>query len=149
MLHAGADGGATDTPEQAQHAERLGLDGIFVGDHLKPAGPYPESVVVLAAAAGVTERIQLGFGVMRLGVLMNLLSHPVLMGFVNAAAILIALSQIPALLGIPPPFFSVKLLQMRAAHSQIVIRDWCQKALERPLRRGPQRLRLLHREPIH
>jgi alkanesulfonate monooxygenase SsuD/methylene tetrahydromethanopterin reductase-like flavin-dependent oxidoreductase (luciferase family) len=64
MLHAGADGRAADTPEQARHAERLGLDGIFVGDHLKPAGPYPESVVVLAAAAGVTERIQLGFGVM-------------------------------------------------------------------------------------
>ena len=64
MLHAGADGRAANTPEQARHAERLGLDGNFVGDHLKPAGPYPDSVVVLAAAAGVTERIQLGFGVM-------------------------------------------------------------------------------------
>lgn len=71
MLHAGADGRAADTPEQARHAERLGLDGIFVGDHLKPAGPYPESVVVLATAAGVTERIQLGFGVMILA-----LRHP-------------------------------------------------------------------------
>ena len=71
MVHAGADGRAADTPEQARHAERLGLDGIFVGDHLKPAGPYPESVVVLAAAAGVTERIQLGFGVMILA-----LRHP-------------------------------------------------------------------------
>jgi alkanesulfonate monooxygenase SsuD/methylene tetrahydromethanopterin reductase-like flavin-dependent oxidoreductase (luciferase family) len=71
MLHAGAEGRAADTPEQARHAERLGLDGIFVGDHLKPAGPYPESVVVLAAAAGVTERIQLGFGVMILA-----LRHP-------------------------------------------------------------------------
>ena len=40
---------------------------------------------------------------MRLGVLMNLLSHPVLMGFVNAAAILITLSQIPPLLGAAPP----------------------------------------------
>jgi len=71
MLHAGADGRAADTPEQARHAERLGLDGIFVGDHLNPAGPYSESVVVLAAAAGVTERIQLGFGVMILA-----LRHP-------------------------------------------------------------------------
>ena len=41
-LRVGADGMAADTPEQARHAERLGLDGIFVGDHLKPAGPYPE-----------------------------------------------------------------------------------------------------------
>jgi alkanesulfonate monooxygenase SsuD/methylene tetrahydromethanopterin reductase-like flavin-dependent oxidoreductase (luciferase family) len=64
MVHTGADGTAADTPEQARYAERLGLDGIFVGDHLKPAGPYPESLVVLAAAAGVTERIHLGVGVM-------------------------------------------------------------------------------------
>jgi alkanesulfonate monooxygenase SsuD/methylene tetrahydromethanopterin reductase-like flavin-dependent oxidoreductase (luciferase family) len=63
-LHPGADGTATDTREQARHAERLGLDGIFIGDHLKPAGPYPESMVVLAAAAGATERIQLGVGVL-------------------------------------------------------------------------------------
>ena len=46
---------------------------------------------------------QLSFGLMRLGVLMNLLSHPVLMGFVNAAAILITLSQVPALFGVAPP----------------------------------------------
>ena len=64
MLHVGADGKGADTREQARYAERLGLDGIFVGDHLKPAGPYPESLVVLAAAAGVTERIHLGLGVL-------------------------------------------------------------------------------------
>jgi alkanesulfonate monooxygenase SsuD/methylene tetrahydromethanopterin reductase-like flavin-dependent oxidoreductase (luciferase family) len=63
-LQVGADGTAADVREQARHAERLGLDGIFIGDHLKPAGPYPESLVVLAAAAGVTERIRLGVGVM-------------------------------------------------------------------------------------
>jgi hypothetical protein len=31
-LHPGADGAAVDTREQARYAERLGLDGIFVGD---------------------------------------------------------------------------------------------------------------------
>jgi len=59
----------------------------------------------IACAIGVamlSGLFQLGFGVMRLGVLMNLLSHPVLMGFVNAAAILITLSQVPALLGLAP-----------------------------------------------
>jgi len=64
MLQAGADGTAAGTREQARYAEQLGLDGIFVGDHLKPAGPYAESTVVLAAAAAVTERIHVGFGVM-------------------------------------------------------------------------------------
>jgi alkanesulfonate monooxygenase SsuD/methylene tetrahydromethanopterin reductase-like flavin-dependent oxidoreductase (luciferase family) len=64
MLRTAADGTAAGTREQARYAEQLGLDGIFVGDHLKPSGPYPESMVVLAAAAAVTERIHVGVGVM-------------------------------------------------------------------------------------
>lgn len=55
-------------------------------------------VVLLALIAGV---FQIIFGMMRLGVLLNFLSHPVLMGFINAAALIIGLSQLPALLGIP------------------------------------------------
>lgn len=61
---------------------------------------YIAYAVTVALLSGM---FQLAFGVMRLGVLMNLLSHPVLMGFVNAAAILITLSQIPALIGASPP----------------------------------------------
>src|SRR5258706_2566771 len=44
---------------------------------------------------------QVAFGLMRMGVLPNFLSYPVLMGFINAAAIIIGLSQLPAILGIP------------------------------------------------
>jgi len=62
-------------------------------------GQYLGYAIALALLSGL---FQIGFGVMRLGVLMNLLSHSVLMGFVNAAAILIALSQVPTLLGVPP-----------------------------------------------
>lgn len=54
-------------------------------------------VVLLALLSGV---IQLALGWMRLGVLLNFLSHPVLIGFINAAAVLIALSQLPLLTGI-------------------------------------------------
>ena len=61
---------------------------------------YVAYVILLALLSGL---FQLAFGLMRVGVLMNLLSHPVLMGFVNAAAILITLSQIPALFGVRPP----------------------------------------------
>jgi SulP family sulfate permease len=61
---------------------------------------YIGYAVTVALLSGL---FQLAFGVMRLGVLMNLLSHPVLMGFVNAAAILITLSQLPALVGAAPP----------------------------------------------
>lgn len=52
---------------------------------------------VIALLSGL---FQLGFGLMRIGILLNLLSHPVLMGFINAAAIIIALSQLPSLTGI-------------------------------------------------
>lgn len=57
-------------------------------------------VVLLALLAGL---VQLSLGALRLGWILNLLSHPVLMGFINAAALLICLSQLPALLGLSMP----------------------------------------------
>jgi SulP family sulfate permease len=54
-------------------------------------------VILLALLSGV---FQIAFGVLRVGVLLNFLSNPVLMGFINAAAIIIGLSQLPTLLGI-------------------------------------------------
>ena len=48
----------------ARHIEDVGLDGIFVGDHVAPTGPQPDSSLVLAVAATATERIAIGFGVM-------------------------------------------------------------------------------------
>ena len=61
---------------------------------------YVQYAVAVALLSGL---FQFAFGVLRLGVLMNLLSHPVLMGFINAAAILIGLSQLASLLGMPAP----------------------------------------------
>ena len=57
-------------------------------------------VTLLALLSGL---FQIGFGLARAGVLLNLLSHPVLMGFINAAALIIALSQLPAMTGIVVP----------------------------------------------
>ncbi|MDP1611583.1 MAG: SulP family inorganic anion transporter [Sulfuritalea sp.] len=57
-------------------------------------------VTLLALLSGL---FQIGLGLARAGVLLNLLSHPVLMGFINAAALIIALSQLPALSGIVVP----------------------------------------------
>ena len=53
--------------------------------------------IALALLSGL---IQVAFGLARGGMLFSLLSHPVLMGFINAATLLIALSQLPTLLGI-------------------------------------------------
>ncbi len=53
--------------------------------------------VLLALMVGV---IQLTLGAFKLGVVVNFLSHPVIVGFTNAAAIIIGLSQINKLFGI-------------------------------------------------
>ncbi len=55
-------------------------------------------VILLALLSGI---FQVAFGLLRVGVVLNFLSNPVLMGFINAAAIIIGLSQLPTLLGIP------------------------------------------------
>jgi len=57
-------------------------------------------VTLLSLLSGL---FQIALGLARAGVLLNLLSHPVLMGFINAAALVIALSQLSALTGIAVP----------------------------------------------
>ena len=61
---------------------------------------YPIYVTLLALLSGL---IQVGLGLARAGFLMNLLSHPVMAGFTNAAALVIALTQVPNLLGVDVP----------------------------------------------
>jgi sulfate permease, SulP family len=77
------------------------LTAASVG-HLTAPGTneFVSYVTLLALLSGL---FQIGFGLARAGVLLNLLSHPVLMGFINAAALIIALSQLPALTGITVP----------------------------------------------
>ncbi|WDE95303.1 SulP family inorganic anion transporter [Lentisphaera profundi] len=58
---------------------------------------YIELAILLSLTVGVCRLLM---GVFKLSSLVNLLSHPVIAGFTNAAAIVIALSQLPKLLGI-------------------------------------------------
>lgn len=58
---------------------------------------YLQLATVLAVMVGV---IQLALGVFRMGVLISFLSHPVVMGFTNAAALIIASSQLAKLFGV-------------------------------------------------
>lgn len=63
-----------------------------------PGDPaYPAIAALLAMMVG---GLLLALGLARLGVLVNLLSHPVISGFTSAAAIVIALSQVKDLLGV-------------------------------------------------
>jgi sulfate permease, SulP family len=59
---------------------------------------YIALALLLALLVGV---IQISMGAFKLGVIVNFISHPVIIGFINAAAIIIALSQLNKLLGIP------------------------------------------------
>ncbi|WP_394427221.1 SulP family inorganic anion transporter [Vreelandella stevensii] len=58
---------------------------------------YIGAALVLAALSGL---ILIAMGVLRLGFLVNFLSHPVISGFVTASGILIAISQLKHIFGI-------------------------------------------------
>lgn len=81
----------------------VALTSLLTGASLLPlARPdSPEFVALAVALALLSGLIQLALGTLRLGWLLNLLSYPVLMGFINAAALVICLSQIPPLIGLP------------------------------------------------
>ncbi len=58
---------------------------------------YMAYAAILAFMVGI---FQLSLGLLRLGVLVDFLSHPVVVGFTNAAAIIIASSQVGKIFGI-------------------------------------------------
>lgn len=66
------------------------------------AVPFSENYIALALAlALMVGLIQFSMGLLKLGSIVHFVSHPVILGFMNAAAIIIALSQIDVVLGIP------------------------------------------------
>jgi sulfate permease, SulP family len=64
-----------------------------------PGTPEYTSLAVLLALLGGVQLLLMGY--LRLGFVASLLSHPVISGFITAAAILIALGQLRPLLGLP------------------------------------------------
>ena len=63
---------------------------------------YVQIALTLALLVGI---IQVGMGLLRVGFLVNFLSHPVLVGFTAAAAIIIGFSQLKHVLGYNVPRF--------------------------------------------
>lgn len=62
------------------------------------SGEFIALAIVLAFLVGI---IQLSMGLLRMGALVSFISHPVIVGFTNAAALIIGLSQLNKLLGVP------------------------------------------------
>jgi MFS superfamily sulfate permease-like transporter len=61
---------------------------------------FIELSIMLALMVGI---LRLALGVFRLGAIVNLLSSPVIVGFTNAAALIIGLSQLSKVIGVPFP----------------------------------------------
>lgn len=80
----------------------VALTSLLVGTSILPlAGNDPARLLDLALLLALLSGLmQLALGALRMGWLLNLLSVPVLMGFVNAAALIICLTQIPPLFGL-------------------------------------------------
>jgi len=75
------------------------MTAAAIGDHAVAGSPqYWAVAITLAFLSGA---MLLVMGLLRLGFLANFLSHPVISGFISASGLLIALSQLKTILGIP------------------------------------------------
>lgn len=83
----------------------VAMDSLLVAAVLAPlfAGQLESYVAAAALLALLVGAIQAGMGLLRLGFLVNFLSRPVISGFTSAAALVIAASQLGALLGVKLP----------------------------------------------
>ncbi len=81
----------------------VAVASLLTASSLAPlAAPGSEQFVALAIMLALLVGIvQLALGVFKLGVVVNFLSHPVIVGFTNAAAMIIGLSQFNKLIGVP------------------------------------------------
>ena len=76
------------------------IASVLTAPEITELGSSVENAIILAAEGGF---ILLFMAMLRMGGLVNFISHPVLTGFTSGAAILIVLSQIPHLLGLSKP----------------------------------------------
>ncbi|MEM1320373.1 MAG: solute carrier family 26 protein [Bacteroidota bacterium] len=63
---------------------------------------YVELVILTGLMVGILQTL---LGLFKVGALVNLLSHPVIIGFTSAAAVIIAINQLTYLFGMPIPRF--------------------------------------------
>jgi SulP family sulfate permease len=99
----------------------VAIVALLTGAALAPlAAQGSEQYVALAIAlAFLVGAIQLALGALRLGFVVNFLSHPVIAGFTSAAAIIIALSQLDKMLGVHMPRSDVFLADVWGVLQQL------------------------------
>jgi len=77
--------------------------------------------LLLALMVGV---LRLALGLFRMGVLINLASHPVILGFTNAAALIIGLSLVNSFINVPMPRSDTFLLDLWQVALQLPLVHW-------------------------
>lgn len=77
--------------------------------------------LLLALMVGI---LRLGLGLFRMGVLINLASHPVILGFTNAAALIIGLSLVNSFINVPMPRSDTFLLDLWQVALQLPLAHW-------------------------
>ncbi|MCP5231123.1 MAG: sodium-independent anion transporter, partial [Zoogloeaceae bacterium] len=77
--------------------------------------------IMLALMVGV---LRLALGLFKLGAIVNLLSSPVIVGFTNAAALIIGLSQLSKIIGVPFPRSDFYLADLWGVVEQIGTTHW-------------------------
>ncbi|MBD3671384.1 MAG: SulP family inorganic anion transporter [Gammaproteobacteria bacterium] len=82
---------------------------------------FIQLAIMLAMMVGV---LRLLLGLFRLGAIVNLLSSPVIIGFTNAAALIIGLSQLSKVLGVPFPRTESYLADLWRVLEQIPQLHW-------------------------
>lgn len=88
-------------------SRQLGTGPVAVVSLMSAAAMQPyaslgvDTIVVYSALLALMIGIfQLSLGLLKLGILVDFLSHPVVLGFTNAGALIIATSQVPKLFGL-------------------------------------------------
>ncbi len=103
----------------------LVLAGVSqIADPMTPE--YISLVILTGLLVGIAQFL---LGVFRLGFLVNFISHPVIVGFTSAAAIIIAISQLKDLLGISIPRFSRVYETVHYASNHFSETNWVTVAL--------------------
>jgi MFS superfamily sulfate permease-like transporter len=77
--------------------------------------------IMLALMVGI---LRLALGLFKLGAIVNLLSSPVIVGFTNAAALIIGLSQLSKIIGVPFPRSDFYLADLWGVVEQIGATHW-------------------------
>ena len=88
-------------------SRQLGTGPVAIVSLMSAAAMQPyigqgvETIVVYSALLAIMiGMFQLSLGLLKLGVLVDFLSHPVVIGFTNAGALIIGSSQVPKLFGL-------------------------------------------------